>query len=203
VVVGMLAVPFALGLSQSESRDAPFDSDARSERATPTAVPTHSQLDVSPVAGPTGDGTPEPDPPLEHPIDRPSRDERVVSIAPVLVAEPRAAEVETSPRPRRPPPARAQHRKDSQTTASFDYGAALQALEQAPRASASCGADVAGPARVSATFAPSGKATRVLVLSDPLKGTEAGSCVARTLRDITVPPYASGFITVTDTIALR
>jgi hypothetical protein len=130
----------------------------------------------------------------EDPVGR-VPDEHVVRIEPIVVTAPLVAAPATArsaPKPTEP-----------ESDAVFDYAAAMRALQQAPSVSSICGADATGPARVSATFAPSGRPTRVLVLSEPLKGTEVGGCVARMLRRVTVPPFASGFVTVTEMIALR
>jgi hypothetical protein len=60
-----------------------------------------------------------------------------------------------------------------------------------------------GKAQVTMTFAPSGRVTQVIVNGSPYAGTQAGSCIARAFRGISIPPYAGEPVTVTKSVRVR
>jgi hypothetical protein len=93
---------------------------------------------------------------------------------------------------------------EQQAAAPFDRQAARMALLDAMRSASACG-DGTGPvrARVAVTFAPSGRATvAVIEGGTPLKGTAAGSCVAKRMRQVTVPPFGGEKVTVHSTVVV-
>ncbi len=87
----------------------------------------------------------------------------------------------------------------------FDQGAARVALAMAAAQAASCKQpdDPGGGARVSVTFAPSGRAMSAQVVGPPFQGTKTGACVATTFRGATVPPFAGDPVTVSKTVSLH
>jgi hypothetical protein len=60
--------------------------------------------------------------------------------------------------------------------------------------------DPSGVAKVSVTFAPSGRVTQALVTGPPFAGTATGGCIARAFRSASVPPFAGDPQTVTKTV---
>lgn len=87
----------------------------------------------------------------------------------------------------------------------FNKSAASSALNGAAGAAAGCKApgDPSGVARVSVTFAPSGKATRAVVNGAPFGGTATGSCVAAAFRNISVPAFSGDPVTVSKSVSIR
>jgi hypothetical protein len=80
----------------------------------------------------------------------------------------------------------------------FEASAASTALGAAASAAQSCRVPGAGrfPARVSVTFAPSGKVTTATVDGPQVSGTAAGGCVATKFRSIRVNPFSGPAVTV-------
>jgi hypothetical protein len=80
----------------------------------------------------------------------------------------------------------------------FDRTRAAAALKSSASAASGCGSgEERVRTRVAVTFAPSGRATVALLEGDsPLRGTTAGSCVARLLSSTTIPPFSGAAITV-------
>lgn len=87
----------------------------------------------------------------------------------------------------------------------FNKSAASSALNGAAGAAAGCKApgDPSGVARVSVTFAPSGKATRAVVNGPPFGGTATGSCVAAAFRNLSVPSFSGDPVTVSKSVSIR
>lgn len=87
----------------------------------------------------------------------------------------------------------------------FDEQAARGAIGAAMgRASACADGKTRGSGRIIITIAPSGRATRALLVDAPgLLGTPVGSCIARALSGITVPPFSGAPVTVTKSISIR
>lgn len=81
--------------------------------------------------------------------------------------------------------------------AAFDGAAALLALATREGQARGCWSDgdPRGMARVSVTFAPSGKATLTRVDGD-FAGHRVGGCIAARLRNLTVAPFAGQPVTV-------
>jgi hypothetical protein len=80
----------------------------------------------------------------------------------------------------------------------FEASAASAAMGAAASAAQSCRVPGAGrfPARVSVTFAPSGRVTTATVDGPQLSGTAAGGCVATKFRSIRVNPFSGPAVTV-------
>ena len=85
----------------------------------------------------------------------------------------------------------------------FDFGAAMDAVARTPVGPEQCGPEAVGAASVAIRFSPSGHATRAVVESGPLRGTEAGSCVARELGKVRIAPFDGDAATVRTSIRLR
>jgi hypothetical protein len=87
----------------------------------------------------------------------------------------------------------------------FNKGAATAALNGAAGSASGCKApgDPSGVARVSVTFAPSGRATRAVVSGAPYSGTATGSCVAAAFRSLSVPAFAGDPVTVSKSVSIR
>jgi hypothetical protein len=89
-------------------------------------------------------------------------------------------------------------------TRPFDFTGAMNAVTDARVGPAQCGPDAIGATAVAITFAPSGEATHAIVESGPLLGTEAGSCVARELRNVRIQPFdGADMATVRTSVLLR
>ncbi|APR76344.1 serine/threonine protein kinase [Minicystis rosea] len=87
---------------------------------------------------------------------------------------------------------------------SLDRSTATSALTAvAPRAARCLSSDASMSARISVTFAPSGRVTKATINGGPLAGTRAGSCVATMLRSASVPPFDGKPVTVNMTMRLR
>ncbi|PKN50169.1 MAG: hypothetical protein CVU63_00085 [Deltaproteobacteria bacterium HGW-Deltaproteobacteria-20] len=86
----------------------------------------------------------------------------------------------------------------------FDRFAASAALEASAAAAMSCRRPETPPgaARVSVTFAPSGRVTTATVMG-AFAGTPEGGCIARTFRAARVEPFEGGLVTVHKTVAVR
>ncbi|MDI1450837.1 hypothetical protein [Polyangium sp. 6x1] len=87
----------------------------------------------------------------------------------------------------------------------FNRGAASSALGAAAGRAAGCRAptDPSGTARVSVTFAPSGRATKAQVNGPPFAGTSTGGCIAAAFRSASVPPFSGDPVTVSKSVTIR
>jgi hypothetical protein len=126
-----------------------------------------------------------------------------VSTSDRLPVSPRAARSETSNAaallaavlaPDAPPPA-----------VAFDSGAASAVIAAAIGRARGCGdGSATGDARISVTFASSGRATAAVIdASSPLAGISVGSCVASAMQGLSVPPYEGESVTVRRWISIR
>ncbi len=90
--------------------------------------------------------------------------------------------------------------------AEFDRGAARAALAAAAAAASGCKTspdDPVGGARVSVTFAPSGRVITARVESAQFQGTRTGGCIAATFRTAAVPPFAGDPVMVSKDVIVR
>jgi len=87
----------------------------------------------------------------------------------------------------------------------FDANAASSVLEVAAQQASTCRqvGDPSGMAMVSVTFAPSGRVTTATISAPPFMGTATGSCVATTMRDARIQPFAGMFRTLTKMVTIR
>jgi hypothetical protein len=100
-------------------------------------------------------------------------------------------------------PAPAPKKKETSEKAAFDPTMARAAIASAGLGPSQCGESAAGATVVSVTFAPSGHVTRALVEDGPLQGTAVGGCVARHLRDVSVPAFDGDFQTIRTDLVLK
>jgi hypothetical protein len=189
----LLVAPIFLGLSEATGPKNAGQSDSnitRPSRVAREVLPT-SVASVEGLANPQGRSNGEPllvaEPPAELQI-------------PPFEIRSRPAAVEAlrravNEKPRRQPVA--------PTATGFDFGAALSAVVGADIGPRQCGPEAIGAATVSVTFAPSGSATRAVVEDGPLRGTDAGSCIARHLRDVTIAPFDGELATVRTNVFVR
>jgi hypothetical protein len=85
----------------------------------------------------------------------------------------------------------------------FDFSAAMSTVAGTGVGRVQCGPDAVGATQVAITFAPSGQATHAVVEDGPLRGTEAGSCVARELRKVQIAPFDGRTATLRTSVLLR
>lgn len=91
-----------------------------------------------------------------------------------------------------------------QATAAFDPSAAESALTSAAQRATACrqDGDPTGVARVVVTFAPSGRVTSATISGPPFAGTATGSCIARTMRAMSLPPFTGDHMTISKTVVI-
>ena len=87
----------------------------------------------------------------------------------------------------------------------FDGAVAGAALARAAAAAAGCrqGDDPSGGARVSITFAPSGRVTSARVVGPPFQGTRTGGCIALSFGSASVPSFTGDPVTVSTDVNVR
>jgi hypothetical protein len=119
--------------------------------------------------------------------------ERLTDTAPAASAQPVASAPAAAEAPVAP------------ATSGFDRGAAAAAMSTAVGEASSCRLpeQPSGRAQVTMTFAPSGRVTQVIVNGSPYAGTEAGSCIARAFRGISIPAFVGEPVTVTKSVRVR
>ena len=179
------------------------------------AEPVVHQLDVVTILGATEESiepekAPEPaasparrsaSPMSMGPVWKPSQevvidDSAQLTEGVVFPSEPMQAGAQTEPtaNPTLAPPAPPQ----DDPLPPFEPSAATAALGAAASAAQSCRAPGAGrfPARVSVTFAPSGRVTTATVDGPQVSGSATGSCVATKFRSIRVDPFSGPAVTV-------
>jgi hypothetical protein len=147
---------------------------------------------------------------LGEPLETTRKNARI-DLPPVLItlpeerrpAEPTESSVAETPAPRAPEDGAAPEARKQTASKSIDYSTAMTALDQSALGLSSCGKGATGPVQVAVTFAPSGRVTRATIEEGPLQGTLTGSCVARRLRSVAIPPFAGGFATVHTTLELE
>lgn len=88
--------------------------------------------------------------------------------------------------------------------APFDPGAAESALTTAAEQASSCrqAGDPTGVAKVVVTFAPSGRVTSATISGPPFAGTQTGSCIAKTMRGMSLPAFEGQRTTISKTVVI-
>lgn len=91
------------------------------------------------------------------------------------------------------------------TVGAFDSSAASAALDEAAGRATACrqADDPSGVAVVTLVFAPSGRVTTANISGPPFTGTATGSCIAKTMRTATVPPFAGDNKVVRKTVTIN
>lgn len=87
----------------------------------------------------------------------------------------------------------------------FDRKAAAEAIRAASARASTCGSTGRRETpRIGITFAPSGRATLAVIEGDnSLRGNAVGSCVARVMRSVRVPPFSGEHVTVHTSLLLH
>ena len=219
-----LATWFAVGRSGPSvtvapaSTEQPTATEARALEARPSP-PTPPTEATPAVAEPSIDdpapgaaarpGAPEPKPGTAAP-----RDASGALVAPKDPAPKAAAPVAAAPSPDAPktpketaptPPAPAPPPPPVEGGPAFDRGAASAALAAAAGDASGCRkeGDPSGTARVTVTFAPSGRVTSANVNGPPFAGTPTGGCIAMKFRKATVPPFEGDPQPVSKTVTIQ
>jgi hypothetical protein len=141
--------------------------------------------------------------------ERPSPATSTVTSAPLHAAPPasRARSAAAPPLGVAPAPAAAapSAATPTGTGGDFDQGAARVALAMAASQASGCKQpdDPSGGAKVSVTFAPSGRAMSAQVVGGAFQGTRTGACIARAFHAVTVPPFSGDPVTVTKSVTVR
>ena len=88
--------------------------------------------------------------------------------------------------------------------APFDATAAESALTTAAQQASSCrqAGDPTGVAKVVVTFAPSGRVTSATISGPPFAGTQTGSCIAKTMRGMSLPAFEGERMTISKTLVI-
>jgi len=192
MLIGVVWVAFGNWGSMSSNSDA-------------SAGKLDSKLPESPLpaAVPPTTAVPPPAPAIvdPEPTDEQATGEIIDLDAPVS-PKPAAARVfSAKPAPRTP---KAVEAPRPQATAPFDPSAAESALASAAQRATSCrqDGDPTGVARVVVTFAPSGRVTSATISGPPFAGTATGSCIARTMRAMSLPPFTGDHMTISKTVVI-
>jgi hypothetical protein len=110
----------------------------------------------------------------------------------------------TAPTAATPPPTSKPAASSAPAVASgpFDRSAASAAMSSAVGATSGCKkeGDPSGVARVSVTFAPSGRVTQANIGGPPFAGTATGGCIAKAFKTAKVPPFEGDPVTVSKTV---
>jgi hypothetical protein len=123
----------------------------------------------------------------EHP-----KEETTQAVAPVEPDKPAVQTPRAAPEPAEP-------------GTDFDRSAAIAALQAAAAEAATCrkDGDPSGTARLTITFAPSGRVTSANIQGPPFAGTPTGGCIANAMRHAHVPAFSGERVTVNKTIAIE
>jgi len=87
----------------------------------------------------------------------------------------------------------------------FSPSAAAEAMQQAAALSSSCRrpGDPSGMARLTVTFAPSGRVTSAQVSGPPFAGTSTTGCIAKQFRSSRVPAFSGERVTMTKVVTIQ
>jgi hypothetical protein len=96
-------------------------------------------------------------------------------------------------------------KREPVATTPFSAESARSALDAAASRASSCRRDgePSGVARVTITFASSGRVTSAAVAGPPFAGTPTGGCIASSMRGARVPAFAGDHVTVTKTVVIQ
>ncbi|MEJ7735074.1 MAG: hypothetical protein WKG00_38535 [Polyangiaceae bacterium] len=174
------------------------------ERAPAAAAPPHAaappmaeepSIDDAPAAATTAVDS--------APASHAPRDTAAPQTSPAIAAQP-ASPALAAP-PAAPKPAAPTAAAPPSNGTELDATAASSALSRATGEASACRApgDPSGTARVTVTFAPSGRVTSAVLSGPPYAGTQTGGCIARTLRNAVVPAFSGVPVQVSRTITIR
>ncbi|HQP37649.1 MAG TPA: hypothetical protein PLI95_20835, partial [Polyangiaceae bacterium] len=135
----------------------------------------------------------------------PGKEPAAATAKPGATAEAKAAPAETT---KQPEPAKPEVKQPEPAPVSndvpFDKAAAAASLAARKGAAAGCKQEggPTGHAKVSVTFAPSGRVTTANINGPPFAGTPVGGCIASKFRGATVPPFTGSPVTVHTSVAI-
>jgi predicted Zn finger-like uncharacterized protein len=172
------AAPAAAATAQASAANAPATATAGSATETP--------YDEAPAAAPK---------------PRPAASAPTLAAAIAEAVEPAAKAKEPAappPEGAKAAPAEPESPPTDEPETPFSREAAIAALENSARLAASCktASSPTGLARLSITFAPSGRVTAAVVDGPPFAGTPEGSCIASKFRAATIPRFSGGNVIV-------
>ena len=168
----------------------------------------NADMKTAPAPLPAAAPQPEPTPAAAAAAEVPAEPEQVIDLdAPEAPRAPRAPEAPNLAAPRvmsaKPAPKPAVQ-KPLEPAGAFNAGAADSALATAAARASSCrqDGDPTGVARVVVTFAPSGRVTSATISGPPFAGTQTGSCIAKTMRGMSVPAFTGDRMTISKTVVI-
>lgn len=172
----------------------PTATDAPAPVTAPPPAPTATE---APKPAETQAPAPKPADAAPRPADHPRQADPARPADPKPHERP-AAPAQPAPAPPAPPP-------PAPAAGEFNRAAARTALASAAATAAGCKRpdDPSGGARVSVTFAPSGRVTSSKLMGSPFQGTPTGGCIARAFRGASVPPFSGDPVTITKDVTLH
>lgn len=207
VLVGVAWFAFENSGPRSSNSDASASKADAQAVETPVAAAAPALPSV-PAAPESGDVAEEEVIDLDAPEDgqvartaqaaKPAKPAEVPSV--VVPSKPTAARVSSAKPAAKTEPLRPQEA----AAGPFDSAAAQSALTTAAAQASSCrqDGDPTGVARVVVTFAPSGRVTSATISGPPFAGTQTGSCIAKTMRGMTLPAFTGDHMTVSKTVVI-
>lgn len=164
---------------------------------------TSGKVDMAPAAAaPVAEAAPPP--PVAPPAVESDEPEKIIELdepeapqAAQPVVQRRVLAAKRAPKEVLPKPAPA-------ATGPFDRDAANSALSSAAAQASACrqDGDPTGVAKVVVTFAPSGRVTSATINGPPFAGTPTGSCIAKTMRGMNLPPFQGDLMTISKTVVI-
>ncbi|HEY6728102.1 MAG TPA: hypothetical protein VI197_29035 [Polyangiaceae bacterium] len=188
--------------SKSSNSDASSGNVDKSALGAAPPAPVPPLEAAPPPAAPNEAAAPE-----EGVIDLDAPEVAKLAAAPQAIAAPRAAEPPKTVVPRASsarPAAKVEAGRAQEPAGAFDPSAAQAALATAAGQASSCrqDGDPTGVARVVVTFAPSGRVTSATISGPPFAGTQTGSCIARTMRGMSLPAFTGDHMTISKTVVI-
>jgi hypothetical protein len=101
--------------------------------------------------------------------------------------------------------AKAANEAPKKLESKIDRDAVTKALSAAAKEAAQCeaAAKAKGSGKVKVVFEPSGRVSRVTLLSPQFEGTQTGGCVALAFRNVKVPPYEGGRVSAVKSFSVK
>jgi hypothetical protein len=203
---GAVAEPqFTTAPTQAPTRASTPESTASPVAPADTSSPAASVAAASKAAAPSDPASrAKPDETKKEPTPAAGADttKKVASTPGGEPPTPAPAETKTVEPPSATPTKQPQPTEASEV--AFDKSAAASAIAARKGSAAGCKQEggPTGHAKVSITFAPSGRVTTANIAGPPFAGTPVGGCVASKFRSATVPPFSGGPVTVHTTVAI-
>lgn len=190
---------------QAVSAAAAANSEVVPEVQEPEAVadPGAAEIVAAPTPRSPSPETAEPSNPTDQEVALKTPPQEPEPEAPAV--EPVVKEPEKPPAPTPPKIAGDPESESAGPGGPFDTAAASAALERAAGRASACRkpGDPSGVARVSVTFANSGRATRAIVNGPPFAGTATGGCIAGAMQGARIPQFTGERVTVTKKVVIQ